>query len=151
MKTILAAIDFSKTTEPVLRWAVQIAQKQGARLVVLHVVQPPVFIAEGTVGTDAANLTAATEQAAGRRLRHLAGELRKDCPGVETLRLTGQPVRLILEEAAKLPADLIVLGSHGHGAVYDLLVGSTAAGVLKKAHCPVTVVPAVERTAVAAE
>jgi nucleotide-binding universal stress UspA family protein len=60
---------------------------------------------------------------------------------VGILRLTGAPVNRILEQAESLPADYVVLGSHGHTAVYELLVGSTAHGVLKSATCPVIVVP----------
>jgi nucleotide-binding universal stress UspA family protein len=48
----------------------------------------------------------------------------------------------VLAQAKRLKADVIVLGSHGHGAVYNLVVGSTANGVLKHAPCPVLVVPA---------
>ena len=48
----------------------------------------------------------------------------------------------ILSECAKLPADLIVLGSHHHGAIYNLLIGSVTSEILKQATCPVLVVPA---------
>lgn len=47
----------------------------------------------------------------------------------------------LLAEQGRLAADAIVLGSHGHGALYDLLVGSVAEGVLRRAPCPVVVVP----------
>ena len=57
------------------------------------------------------------------------------------VQLTGAPVPLILEQAKALAADYIVMGSHGHTAFYDLLVGTTTHGVLKKAPCPVLVVP----------
>ena len=45
----------------------------------------------------------------------------------------------ILEEARNLSAAFIVIGSHGHGAVYELLAGSTTHGVLHRAPCPVVV------------
>ena len=48
---------------------------------------------------------------------------------------------LKIEQAERLTADYIVIGSHGHTAFYDLLVGSTASGVLKSASCPVVIVP----------
>jgi nucleotide-binding universal stress UspA family protein len=38
-------------------------------------------------------------------------------------------------------ADFIVMGSHGHGALYNLLIGGTASGVIQKAPCPVVIVP----------
>ena len=51
-------------------------------------------------------------------------------------------MRLIVEQAEKSRADYIVMGSHGHTAFYDLLVGSTTHGVLMRAKCPVLIVPA---------
>uniref|UniRef100_UPI0040495246 universal stress protein n=1 Tax=Cephaloticoccus sp. TaxID=1985742 RepID=UPI0040495246 len=47
----------------------------------------------------------------------------------------------IIEQARKSRAAYIVIGSHGHSALYDLLAGSTATGVIKRAPCPVLVVP----------
>jgi nucleotide-binding universal stress UspA family protein len=59
----------------------------------------------------------------------------------ESLQFNGAPIGLIVEQAKKLEADYIVMGSHGHSAFYDLLVGSTTHGVLKRAKCPVVIVP----------
>ncbi|MBI4621943.1 MAG: universal stress protein [Verrucomicrobia bacterium] len=44
-------------------------------------------------------------------------------------------------QAEKNAADFIVMGSHGHTALYDLVVGSTTHGVLRRATCPVVIVP----------
>lgn len=147
MKTILAAIDFSPAADSVIHQGIQLAQALKTRLVVLHVIQPPVFIAGAGPVSDGAAVTAAAEKAADRRLAQLVAGLRKEYKRIETKRLTGLPVDLILEAASSLPAEHIVIGSHGHGAVYDLLVGSTASGILKRAKCPITIVPAVDRAA----
>ena len=48
----------------------------------------------------------------------------------------------IIEQAQQLAADYIVIGSHGHTALHDLLAGGTASGVLKRATCPVVIIPA---------
>jgi nucleotide-binding universal stress UspA family protein len=61
---------------------------------------------------------------------------------VETVQLTGAPAPLILEEAESCGASYIVMGSHGHTPLYDLLVGTTTHGVLKRARCAVVIVPA---------
>ncbi len=53
----------------------------------------------------------------------------------------GEPVKTILREAEHLDAELIVIGSHGHGMMFDALVGSISAGILRKATIPVLVVP----------
>jgi len=53
----------------------------------------------------------------------------------------GSPLETILIESEKQSVDMIVMGSHGHGAVYNLLVGSVTSGVLKSSKRPVLVVP----------
>jgi len=55
--------------------------------------------------------------------------------------LTGTPAQLILAQAEVEQADYIIMGSHGHTALYDLLVDSTTHQVLRKAKCPVVIVP----------
>ena len=62
---------------------------------------------------------------------------------VTALHVQGPIVEKILDLAAEHGAGMIVMGSHGHGALYELLVGSITQGVLKGAKCPVVVVPAV--------
>ena len=52
----------------------------------------------------------------------------------------GHPVRDIVELAAELDADLLVVGATGHSAVYERLVGSRADRIIQLAHCPVLVV-----------
>ena len=53
----------------------------------------------------------------------------------------GTVVEEILRTAAEISANLIVMGTHGHGSVYNLLVGSVTEGILKAAHRPVLLVP----------
>ncbi len=48
----------------------------------------------------------------------------------------------ILKAAQEISANLIVMGSHGHGPVYNLLVGSVTEGVLKAGQRPMLLVPA---------
>jgi nucleotide-binding universal stress UspA family protein len=54
---------------------------------------------------------------------------------------TGTVAEEILNQAGVLQADLIVMGTHGHGAMYKLLVGSATKGVLKRSKRPVLLVP----------
>jgi nucleotide-binding universal stress UspA family protein len=145
MKTILAAIDFSATTRPVVNEAVALARKMNGRVILLHVVQLPVFVNEyGLMGENLGKMTDAMEEYAQKQLRRwqtqAGGKAR-----VKTVQLTGMPVGLILEQAKKETADYLVIGSHGHTAIYDFLVGSTASGVLKRARCPVVIVSSPRR------
>jgi hypothetical protein len=69
----------------------------------------------------------------------------KGLTAVTLCRRGASPAQVITDEAERHSADYIVIGSHGHGAFYDLLVGSTTGGVLKRANCPVVIVPAMQR------
>jgi nucleotide-binding universal stress UspA family protein len=143
MKTILVPIDFSDVTPRVLEKATELARALEGRLVVLHVIQPPVNLSasDPVLIENTTRITAAAEKAADKHLERLEKGLLADFGPVRVQRVTGAPVARILDEAEKLSADYIVLGSHGHTAVYDLLVGSTAHGVLKRSSCPVIIVP----------
>ena len=65
---------------------------------------------------------------------------------MKTILLEGDPVDKIIYEATRLEPRLIVVGSHGHGALHGLLMGSVSTGILRKTRCPVLVVP-VRKTA----
>jgi nucleotide-binding universal stress UspA family protein len=142
MKTILAPIDFSPATKGVIAAASSLARSYDGRVVLLNVTQPPLMMTEESLYViDMDALTARTARAAVIQLEELREKLDNDFIHTEVMQLTGSPVALILEQARKLPADYIVMGSHGHTAFYDLLAGSTATGVVRKATCPVVIVP----------
>lgn len=142
MKTILAAIDSSPISENVVAEAAALARALQGRVVLLTVVQPPVITGEYAPMIDnLAEITAAGEKAAERRLADIEKRLVAGGVPTESVQLTGAPVPFILEQARDSAADFIVMGSHGHTAFYDLLVGSTTHGVLLRAPCPVVIIP----------
>ena len=142
MKTILVPLDLSKASARIVAAAAQLASLVKARLVLLHANEPPVVMND-IVALDAimvADLTAQSETLTKRRIAALAAKLGKTCK-VETLSVRGRPRDVVLREARRLKADYIVIGSHGHTAAYDLLIGSTTQAVLRNARCPVLVIP----------
>jgi nucleotide-binding universal stress UspA family protein len=144
MKTILVPLDLSSTAVQVCNAACELAKLTGARPVLLHIVQPPPVMMSDVYAFDASQLTelsTAAEKAAVHKLRALARHCAKRDVRVTTVQRTGVPVTAIIAKARSTRARYIVMGSHGHGAMYDLLVGSTTHGVLKKAPCPVLIVP----------
>lgn len=148
MKTILAPIDFSGATNAVIEEAATLAKAQGGRVVLLTVIQPPVITHEyAALMENLGEITAAAERQASRKLEAAEHGLQLDFIPSESLQLTGSPIPLIVEQARKLGADYIVMGSHGHTALYDLLVGSTTHGVLLRSPCPVVIVPAARNAA----
>lgn len=143
MKTILVPVDLSAATTRVCRAACDLARLIRGRIVLFHSVPPPPVMMNDYYAFDTGHLAqamAAVEKNATQKLRALARRYARRCP-VQTVQLTGHPVSAILAKAATTKAAYIVLGSHGHGAVYDLLVGSTTHGILRRARCPVLVVP----------
>jgi nucleotide-binding universal stress UspA family protein len=143
MKTILAPLDFSAVSEAVVNEAAALAQAHGGRVVLLNVVQPPVMLHEYAALTESiAEITASGEKNAARELAKHEAKLLAASLVTESVQLVGSPISNIVEQAEKFGADYIVMGSHGHTALYDLLVGSTTHGVLLRAKCPVVIVPA---------
>ncbi|MFZ5496873.1 MAG: universal stress protein [Verrucomicrobiota bacterium] len=150
MKTILVPLDLSAATVQVCDAACELARLTGGRLVLLHVVQPPPVMMSEVYACDSGRLTelvGAAKRIAAHKLRALARHCEKKELSVQTIMRTGDAARTILAQAAASKAGCIVMGTHGHGAVYDLLVGSTTRGVLKKAPCPVMIVPTTARRA----
>jgi nucleotide-binding universal stress UspA family protein len=139
MKTILAPIDLSDAAAAVASEAGSLAGILGGRVVLLHVVPPPVVINEYAPETE--RLAEEEKQEAERGMEHWRQRLQGAGVDTETTVLHGPPVSSIVEEATRTNADYIVLGSHGHGALYHLLLGGTASGVIQKSPCPVVVVP----------
>lgn len=74
-------------------------------------------------------------------LQNLAGLLRERKIECDTLLVRGEPVKTILSEAKRLKADVIVLGSHGRGALYRNLMGSVSEGVMRAGPCPLLIIP----------
>ena len=148
MKTILVPVDFSSVTESVIKESVALARALEARIILLHITQPPILTADyAPLMENIAEIVAASEKAAAQHLAQLQERLAVQGLPTETVQLNGAPVALIAEQAAKFAADYVVMGSHGHTAFYDLLVGSTTHGVLLKTSCPVVIVPAPKSTA----
>lgn len=144
MDTILAATDFSPVTKAVVAQAIAMTRgRPKSRIILLHVVNPP-----GMAGspdgffTELVPLLDAMRVAGSKRLHKWKEFLEYREISVKTLQVDGFPAFEILRQARIHAAKYIVLGSHGHSGIYDLLVGSTTSGVLKRSKCPVVVVRA---------
>jgi nucleotide-binding universal stress UspA family protein len=136
---ILVPTDFSKFSQNALTYAVAFAEKFGAEIVLLHVVQDlALFIPEAVLGTPA--VTPPVEQfiaAAKTALERTVKEL--NLPGI-TIRpavAEGVPFEEIIRAARDQDVDLIVMGTHGHTGLAHMLMGSVAEKVVRKAPCPV--------------
>ena len=152
MKTLLVPVDLSDAAQPVLQKAAELAPQLSARIVLLHIVEPvatyvPVGATMDVIAAAPAPAeTAESLSAPDSRLKALAEPLIAAGINVQPVTLIGLAVDDILEQAVKYRADFIMLGSHGHGALYHLFSGSVVTGILKRATCPVIVVPSRSQT-----
>ena len=139
MKRILIATDGSAAANHAVEVGVELAEHERASVAVVYVV-PRTDLASlngfGLVGHVPYEPTDA-DQAVMDGAKDIA-----DAHGVSTRAelLRGEPVREITEYADQLDADLIVVGSRGHGALTSALLGSVSRGVLTHSKRPVLVV-----------
>ncbi len=142
MSTILVPVDFSDITPLVVRQAADIARATGGSLTLLHVALPdPAFVGFETGPVVVQDAVERDYQEDHRRLEELRTGLAAQGIQVDYLHYEGSTAEVILREARRLPASIIVMGSHGHGALFHLLAGTATVAVLRKASCPVLVVP----------
>jgi nucleotide-binding universal stress UspA family protein len=141
MKTILVPIDFSDATPRVLDAARELAGAFAAKIVLLHVSEPEPDFVGFEPGPIAVRATIARDFKKEHQQLDAARTQLGDGLNILALHIQGPIVDKIIAEAQQHSADFIVLGSHGHGALFELLVGSVATGVLRNAGCPVLVVP----------
>jgi nucleotide-binding universal stress UspA family protein len=146
MKNILVPVDFSDITAQVVETARKFSAAFQGRVVLLNVAEPEPDFVGFEAGPPTVRVAVARDFKAERqRLDELKNQLAAGGSEVTALHIQGPIVEKILYEAGEQKADLIIIGSHGHGAFYDLLVGSVTQGVIKGAHCPVVVVPATKK------
>lgn len=147
MKKIVAAVDFSNATAGVVSNAAQLANAFGAELHLLHIVEPePSYTAYGFTPDEFPAMHAYQEEAKRRAVWKLE-ELLTTVPSVPsavTQLAEGSPLHAVLDYVKSSGADLVVLGSHGHGVVASLLLGSVAEGMVRKATVPTLIIPAPE-------
>ena len=141
-KKILVPIDFSDVTESVIDEAKEIAQGRNMEVVLLHVETNPDDYIQFSVrapGLDAA-LKQHTDYAK-EELNHYKNMLAEAGVQAEIKFQMGPIHTTIMQEIEEQDPAMIVVGSHGHGSLYHVLMGSVCESVFKKAHCPVIVVP----------
>jgi universal stress protein A len=142
VRVVLACVDFSELEPAVVEAARALATAHGAELHVLHVGPPePAFVGYASDPEVLRDQVAMHLRDEHRRVEAIAAQLRERGVVAHPHFVRGASAETILHQAARLGADCIVIGSHGHGPVHALLVGSVADGVLRDARVPVLVVP----------
>ena len=144
---ILAAIDLSNSTDKVVKEAQKYAQSMSAKVYFLHVAAPdPEFIGYDAGPQSVRDSVSNDFHEEHRQIQGIADDFRKVGLDATALLVQGATVETINAEAVKLGVDMIIVGSHGHGAMYQMLVGSISEGILRNCDVPVLVIPARKST-----
>ena len=158
MKSILVPIDCSGATSHVLDLAKQVARAFSAEIHLVYVkevvpVMPPSAFGYAVGGMPELMPTSSptipivepvpppADESYKLKLANWQKELQRGGLSATLHEPTGDIIEEILREAERSNVDLIVMGRHGHGAMYNLLVGSVTEGVLKRSMRPVLLVP----------
>ena len=139
---VLCPTDLSEASAHAAEWAVAVAGHYKAAITALHVVSPILIAVPGLATSIRGESIEDSET--DRLRRNVAaqfGGASTDKGPFDVVIDFGQPATRILEHAASLPADLIVMGTHGTSGFEHLVLGSVTEKVLRKASCPVLTVP----------
>jgi nucleotide-binding universal stress UspA family protein len=147
LKKVLVATDFSESADAALAYGRALARTFGATLHVLHVADD-MYVRFG--GDAYAAVLPELQQDVERQAKDRLAQLLVDDDSIplptEAVVITADATApAIVNYAAKADIDLIVVGTHGRGAVAHLLMGSVAERVVRTAHCPVLTVRHPER------
>jgi nucleotide-binding universal stress UspA family protein len=138
VKRMLVAVDFSPGAAAALQYATALARCFGSSVTVLNVAE----VNDGWLHLAAKQFPLLDRQLAENHRRSLvelareSGVAPQDC----VVRV-GRPVEQIVKAVRELKADLIVIGTRGLTGLKHAIIGSTAEGVVRHAHCPVWIVP----------
>ena len=138
---LLCPTDFSDVSDHALQQAAALARWYAARLTVLHVKVTVAPHPSSPAGGPMAQWLEAETEALRQKTTDACRPIIDGGTPVDVAVLHGEPVPLILSMADALPADLIVMGTHGTSGFQHFLLGSVTEKVLRKATCPVLTVP----------
>jgi nucleotide-binding universal stress UspA family protein len=140
---ILCPLDFDDNSRHALQHAAALALQSGGLLHLLHVVQINPLVAEGAAGGFAGKeLYDAQVEASRRQLEEVAERIAPNVKCVILIEL-GEPGATIVEAAARIGADLLVMATHGRRRLKRLVLGSVAERVVRESIVPVLVVRSV--------
>ena len=143
MKTIVVGVDHSECARAALRFALDEARLHGAALHVVHAWDVPYMPVAGAPMFALGGLPE-LEKNVEEESAHAVDSILEgiDVSGVELHRraVRGSAAHVLLEAAAELDADLLIVGSRGHGGFHGLLLGSVSQQCVHHARCPVAIV-----------
>lgn len=142
LKNILVAVDFNDAVGDLLGYAEGLAEKFGSKVWVLHVAEPDPDFAGYEAGPQYIKDFKTEEyNEEHRNLQMYCDTFLSDNIEKEALLIQGSTVKAVLEEAKKLNSDLLIVGTHKHSFLHNLLQESVSLELLKKADIPLLAIP----------
>lgn len=142
MKNILVTIDFDGNEQILIDKAFQLAESFDSKLWLVHIAAPDPDFVGYEVGPQYIRDSRASDlRKELKSLQEYSKRLEKKGVEAEGLLIQGATIKMVMEEAKKLNADLIIAGHHEHSFFYKAFVESVSAGIIKKSKIPVLIVP----------
>ena len=145
IETILVPTDFSDDANHALETAKGLARQFGSKIVLLHAYRVDLPMSTPALGGGFVlpdNFYEQLRSQAKQQIEALAAEVEKDGVKVSSLAIEERAAIAIVEEAKRLSADLIVIGTRGLTGLKHIALGSVAERVVREAACPVLTVKA---------
>ena len=142
MKNILLALDLKVSDEKLIRHASAYAKKFDAKIWILHIAAPEPDFVGYDIGPQYIRDTRAEELKSQHKALHdIVDGLSEDGIRCDALLVAGPTAETIQKEAGKLSIDLLIMGSHKHGFLYETFVGHSSVKLLNKLSIPILIVP----------
>ncbi len=141
-KNIMVAVDFNDSIGELMVYADLLAQKFGSKVWVLHVADPePDFVGYEPGPQYIRDIKAEEYREEHHNLQEVCKNFLSEDIKAEALLIQGSTVETVLEEAQKLKIDLLIVGTHKHSFLHNLLQENVSMELIKKAEIPMLTVP----------
>ena len=142
LKNIMVAVDFNDSIGELMVYADILAQKFESKVWVLHVAEPePDFVGYEPGPQYIRDVKAEEYREEHRNLQEICKNFISEDIQTDALLIQGSTVETVLSEAQKLNIDLLIVGTHKHSFLHNLLQESVSMELIKKAEIPMLTIP----------
>ena len=142
MKNILVCVDFLEGDKILIEKSSELVKPFGSKIWLIHIAAPDPDFVGYEVGPQYIRDSRAEElRKEHKQLIEYANHLKENGIDAEGLLIQGATVDMIIKESKKLNIDLIIAGHHNHNFLYNALVGSASAKILRNSKIPILIIP----------
>ncbi|MGL1889063.1 MAG: universal stress protein [Reichenbachiella sp.] len=142
MKNILLAVDLTSNDDLLINQGIQLSEKFDSKIWLIHIAAPDPDFVGYKVGPSYVRTTRAEElNNEHQSIQSMAQQIQNKNIEAEGLLIQGPTIEMIENEVKKLKIDLLILGSHRHGFLYETFVGHTSVNLINNLAIPILIVP----------